>query len=286
MYKNKFSLKYTIILHHLGKKMSKKNYIGVYRAFLKDGTPSYRASITYLGKHISLGSYSKVTHASKAYKEASAILENEAIDIPSYKKDMALGFDKFVSLINYRDKGMYIANPIYLENKYFLYYLSPTQVLKFDIDDLFYYSSHKIMQRGTHLFVADYGSQISIRERYGIKSYAVEGRDYRFANDDPSDFRYENIIILNRYRGVRQFAQKGFIKYKAVIHIKSNYVVGKYKTEAEAAIAYNKAADILIRNGIKKNFQLNYVEDLSASQYADIYMKIKISPKIYEIRKP
>ncbi len=285
MYKNKFSLKYTIILHHLGSKMSKKNYIGVYSTFLKDGTPSYRASITYLGKHISLGSYRKITKAAKAYKEASAILENSALDISSYKKDMALSFDKFVSLINYRDKGMYISNPIYLEKKYFLYYLSPTQVLKFDIDDLFYYSSHKIMQRGTHLFVADYGSQLSIRERYGIKSYAVEGRDYRFANDDPCDFRYENIIILNRYRGVRQFAEKGFIRYKAVIHVKSNYVVGKYNTESEAAIAYNKAADILIKNGVKKAFQLNYVEDLSPSQYADIYMNTKISPKIYEIKR-
>ncbi len=264
--------------------MSKKNYIGVYSTFLKDGTPSYRASITYSGKHISLGSFSDIKEASQAYREAAKILEDDAIDIPSYKKDMALSFDKYVSLINYRDKGMYISNPIYLEKKYFLYYLSPSQVLKFDIDDLFYYSSHKIMQRGSHLFVADYGSQLSILQRYGIKSYAVEGRDFRFANDDPTDFRYENIIILNRYRGVQQFAEKGFMKYKAIIHIKSNYVVGKYNTEAEAAIAYNKAADILIRNGIKKNFQLNYVEDLSASQYADIYVRVKISPKIYALK--
>ena len=81
-----------------------------------------------------------------------------------------------------------------------------------------------------------------------------------------------------------QFAEKGFLKYKAVIHIKSNYVVGKYNTEAEAAIAYNKAADILIKNGVKKNFQQNYVEDLSPSQYADIYMKLEIAPKIYELK--
>ena len=60
-------------------------------------------------------------------------------------------------------------------------------------------------------------------------------------------------------------------------------MVGKYNSEAEAAIAYNKAADILIRNGIKKNFQLNYVEDLSPSQYADLYMRIKIAPKIYQL---
>ncbi len=263
--------------------MSKKNYIGVYSTALKDGTPSYRASITYMGRHISLGSYPKIQQAANAYKEASAILDDPDFTIESYKKTMSLSFEKCVTLINFRDKGMYIANPIYLEKKYFLYYLSPGQVLKFDIEDLFYYSSHKIMKRGSHLFVADYGSQVSVLQRYGIKSYAVEGRDYHFANDDPNDLRYENIIILNRYRGVRQFAEKGFLKYKAIIHIKSNYVVGKYNSEAEAAIAYNKAADVLIRNGIKKNFQLNYVEDLSPSQYADLYMRIKIAPKIYQI---
>ncbi len=263
--------------------MSKKNYIGVYTTTLKDGTPSFRASITYRGKHISLGSFDDIKKAAKAYREAAKILDNDNFSISSYKKSFALSFEKCVSLINYRDKGMYIANPIYLEKKYFLYYLSPTEALKFDIEDLFYYSSHKIMRRGSHLFVADYGSQLSVLGRYGIKSYAVEGRDYRFANDDPTDLRYENIIVLNRYRGVRQFAEKGFLKYKAVIHIKSNYVVGKYNSEAEAAIAYNKAADILIKNGVKKSFTLNYVEDLSASQYADLYLKVKVAPKIYEI---
>ncbi len=264
--------------------MSPKKYIGVYETTLKDGTPSYRASITYCGKHISLGSFSNIKRAATAYKDAAKVLEDETLDISSYKKKMAIPFEKFVTLINFRDKGMYIATPIYLENKYFLYYLSPNRTLKFDIDDLFYYSSHKIMQRGSHLFVADYGSQLSVLARYGIKSYAVEGRDYQFANDDHDDLRYENIIILNRYRGVRQYAHKGFVRYKAVIHIKSNYVVGKYSSEAEAAIAYNKAADILLKSGFQKNFQLNYVEDLTPSQYADLYLKVKISPKIYELR--
>ena len=92
---------------------------------------------------------------------------------------------------------MYIPNPIYLEKSYFTYHLEPDYALKFDIEDLFYYSSHKIMKRGSHLFVADYGSQLSVLQRYGIQSYAVEGRDYQFVNDDPTDFRYENIIIIN-----------------------------------------------------------------------------------------
>ncbi len=264
--------------------MKKKKSIGVYATTLKDGTPSYRASITFRGKHIALGSYDTLKKASAVYKEASKLLSNDSLQVSDYKSSFNIPFEKYVSLINFRDKGMYISNPIYLEKNYFKYYLSQTVILKFDIEDLFYYSSHKIMKRGSHLFVADYGSQLSVLQRYGIKSYAVPGRDYQFANDDPTDLRYENIIILNRYRGVRQFAEKGFVRYKAIIHIKSNYVVGKYSSEAEAAIAYNKAADILIKNGIKKNFQLNYVEELSPSQYADIYMKLKVSPTICELR--
>ncbi|MBR4670546.1 MAG: hypothetical protein IKO84_08095 [Butyrivibrio sp.] len=264
--------------------MKKNKSVGVYETTLKDGTPSYRSSITYNGKHIALGSFSDKRTAARVYKEAYRVLHTDKATISDYKKDMSLPFEKYVSLINYRDKGMYIANPIYLEKKYFLYYLSPETAYKFDIEDLFYYSSHKIMKRGTHLFVADYGSQLSVLQRYGIKSYSVRGRDFSFANDDPYDLRYENIIILNRYHGVRQFAEKGFVKYKTVIHIKSNYVVGKYSSEAEAAIAYNKAADILKKNGINKNFIQNYVEEVSASQYAEIYLKAKISDRIYSLK--
>jgi hypothetical protein len=42
---------------------------------------------------------------------------------------------------------------------------------------------------------------------------------------------------------------------------------------------------MLIKQGIDKNYELNYIEELTASQYADIYMKTKISPKISAITK-
>ncbi len=259
------------------------NTTGVYETSLKDGTKSFRASITYKGKHIALGSFSDAQSASNAYTQAQKILEDPDWTISSYKSDQALPFEKCVVLVNYRDKGLYIPNPIYLEKKFFLYYLSPSQILMFDIDDLFYYSSHKIMQRGSHLFVADYGSQISILSRYGIRSYAVEGRDYRFVNGNSGDLRYENIEVLNRYHGVRQYNYRGYLKYKAVIHVRGDFVIGKYNTENEAAIAYNKAADVLKKNGIEKNYMQNYIEDLSASQYADLYTSIKISPKLMKL---
>ena len=130
-----------------------------------------------------------------------------------------LSFEKIIVLLNFRNNGIYFKNPIYLRNGYFSYYLSRIEELKFDVDDLFYYSSRKIQKRQGHLFVSDYGMQYSILSRYGIRPYAVAGRDYQFVNGDNSDFRYSNIVIVNRYHGVLQFLKNGLPRYRAVIHI-------------------------------------------------------------------
>lgn len=254
---------------------------GVYARTRKKGDKvDYRASITYRGKHIALGSYPSEEEAHAAYLYAHEILSGRHYKLTHFSPDAPLKFEKCVSLVNFRDNGLYIPTPIYLRKKYFQYYLSPTLVYRFDIDDLFYYSSHKIMRRGGHLFVSDYGSQINILNRYGIRSHAVEGRDYSFYNGDRTDLRYENIRILNRYHGVRCVGDRGFLRYKAVINMHSNFVVGLYDTEEEAAIAYNKAADILNKKGVDKNFNTNYVEDITPSEYADIYSRVYISPRI------
>lgn len=258
---------------------------GVFVARKRDNSVYYRSSITVREKHISLGSYSTELAAHMAYKEARMIIEMESIRLADYADDSPLSFHKWVVLINFRDNGLYVAMPIYLKNKYFLYYLSPSRCLKFDIDDLFYYSSKKIMCRGGRLFVNDYGMQCSILNRYGIKNYAVCGKDYRFINGDATDFRYENIEILNRFHGLTCIPAKnreGFL-YKVRIHVRSSYVVGVYEEEIEAAIAYNKAADILKKNGINRNFAQNYIEGLSPAVYADIYSKLQISPNIFRL---
>ena len=153
-------------------------------------------------------------------------------------------------------------------------------VLKFDSDDLFYYASHKIMCRGSHYFVADYGMQVNIASRYGIKNYAVPGVDFDFINGDPTDFRRENLRIRNSYHGVRTVTEKGVLRYSVRIHINGYYKVGVYDTIIEAAIAYNKAADILQKNGLGKNFLRNYVEGISPAAYADIYSAVSVSSKI------
>lgn len=252
---------------------------GVYEAIHKDGSKYYRSSITYRNKHISLGSFNSENEAHQAYRVAGEVLNGHNSIEDSYYFTYALPFEKLVSLINFRDNGMYIATPIYLHKNHFSYYLAINQELKFDIDDLFYYSSHKIMQRRGHLFVNDYGMQVTIQSRYGIRSHAVAGRDFCFVNDDPTDFRYSNLLIINHYYGVSRIEKNGQYKYRTKIHINGNYTIGTYSSEERAAVAYNKAVDLAKKAGIDRNFPENYIESMSPKEYADVYTKVKISPK-------
>jgi hypothetical protein len=73
---------------------------------------------------------------------------------------------------------------------------------------------------------------------------------------------------------------RGKEKYRARINIPNYYTIGYYNSETESAIAYNKAIDILKKNGVTKNYTPNYIEGISPSLYADIYSKLKISDKI------
>lgn len=257
---------------------------GSFQAKKKDGTIYYRSSITYKNKHISLGSFPTEEKAHAAYVQAGALICDTTLTIDSYSKDCLLSFEKWIILINFRDNNIYFGTPIYVRPKFFYYYLTRKIRLIFDIDDLFFYASHKISRRGGHLFVADYGMQLSIHTRYGIKNYAVLEKDYRFINGDIYDYRYENIEILNPYHGVSLSHYKGKKKYHAKIHLHGNYTIGYYETALEAAIAYNKAIDIVRRNGYKKNFMLNEMEGISPSVYADIYSNLKIAKKVENYR--
>lgn len=262
---------------------------GVFLATQKDKTIYYRSNLTYRGKHISLGSFSTEEEAHKAYCEAKEILfapDYAMQTIEDYiDQPHTLSFDKIVTLINFRDNHLYIPTPIYLHKNYFSYYLSCDTELKFDIDDLFFYSSHRILQRKGHLYVNDYGMQITLQSRYRIKSHAVVNRDYRFINGDELDYRYSNIEIINPYFGVTRKEKNNKIFYRVKIHINGNFTIGNYKSLHKAAIAYNKAIDAAHQAGLNKEFPENYIEELSASEYADIYTKIKLSQKYLDYLK-
>ncbi len=255
---------------------------GVYEAKKKDGTTYYRSSITFSGKHISLGSFATEENAHESYLLADRILHDSSLSLISYsdKIDSPLTFDKWVVLVNFRDNKLYIKTPIYLYQKYFYYYFGPEDYLIFDSDDLFYYSTRTINRRGGHLFVAEYGMQVNILSRYGIRNYAVAGRDYQFANGNKRDYRYENIIIINRFHGVYKKRKDGKTIYEVRIHWNGDFIVGRYDNEIEAAIAYNKAASTLITKGYIKDYPVNYIEELNSSQYRSQYRQIRISPRL------
>jgi len=254
---------------------------GVYSASKKNGDSYYRASITYKGKHISLGSFSGENEANQAYLLAGEVLsDTSGWNIQNYPSPCILSFHKWVVLQNIRDHHMYFKNPIYLKKRYFIYHIDINTSLKFDVDDLFYYAHRKILKRGGHLFVSDYGMQVNILSRYGIKNYAVPARDYVFINGDDTDFRYGNIEIINRFYGVSKTYWKKHPVYLAKIHINGDYLIGRYQSETEAAIAYNKAVLVLQDAGLKKKFPQNYIEGVDEITYASNYQRIRISKKL------
>lgn len=253
---------------------------GIFKAKKKDGSEYFRASIHHNGKKISLGSFDREDAAIKAYREAHMIYQESIITIDNFSTFIRnLKPEKTVCLLNHRDNGIYIKTPIYLRPGYFSYFLKGEDELKFDNEDLFYYSSHTIMKRGGHLFVNDYGSQYSLQSRYGIFAYGVEGRDFRFVNGDPLDFRYENILIINRYHGVRHKKTAKGDFYTVKIHINGEYTLGRFRNETEAAVCYNKGADVANARGLNKDFMKNYIPELSSEEYHRLYDSIKLSEK-------
>ena len=253
---------------------------GVYSAKKKSGETYFRANITRNGKHISLGSFATEDEASGAYEDARAIFANEDITLLNLKSHIKnLHIDKAITVINFRDNHIYIKTPIYLGTGFFTYFLDGVGELKFDNDDLFYYSSHRILVHDGHLYVNDYGMQYGILARYGIKNFAVPGRDYSFANGDELDFRHQNIIVINKYHGVRQETYHGIPVHAARIHINGEYLIGRFPTDSEAAVAYNKAVDAATDHGIRKNFIQNYVLEYTPKEYADIYTRITLPDK-------
>ncbi len=258
---------------------------GVYQATKKNGTIYYRASITYKSKHISLGSYDTESLAHGAYIEAYELLNAHAT-IHSYKSQHILSFEKWVILINYRDNGHYIKNPLYLHKYYFSYYLNEGTELTFDVDDLFYYSNHKIFKKNGYLFVNDYGMQVNILSRYGIKNFAVKDKDYYFKDGDCMNFRYHNIVVVNPYYGVEKVKKNTQPLYIAKINLNGYYKIGTYYTDTEAAIAYNKAVDFVLSHGITtKNFTKNYIADLSTAEYLALYHNIPLSSNLLSLHE-
>ena len=112
---------FKITINYQGKIFMEKKLPGVFSAQKKDGTVYYRSSITHKQKHISLGSYDTSSKAFAAYLEASSLILDKTLSLKDYSEHRILSLAKWVSLINYRDNGIYISTPIYLHPRYFEY---------------------------------------------------------------------------------------------------------------------------------------------------------------------
>lgn len=252
----------------------------IYPTVTKD-TTKYKTYFLHETNKIYLGTYSSMELAQKAINEAEELM-SQPKNMPQFNTSV-LDYKKIVSLCNLRDHKQYIKNPIYLHPTHFHYYLSEECVLTFDLKDLLYFSTYKIYKRGNYLYTQDSISQQSILSRYGIPNHSVLNKDYLFKNGDPYDFRRSNIEIINGYKGVSKKQKKEKILYTACIYIKTNLVIGHYESEIEAAIAYNKAIDILSKHYTVKEYTHNVIPFITKAEYKTIYDNLAISPRIYNL---
>lgn len=102
---------------------------GVFAAVKKNGQVYYRASITYRNKHISLGSFDTEEKAHAAYLDAGELIASSRYQVEDYVPDqVTLPFEKWVSLVNFRDNDLYIKTPIYLKKAISSIIIAPTCV--------------------------------------------------------------------------------------------------------------------------------------------------------------
>lgn len=243
-----------------------------------NGKTQYKLYFVFESNKIYLGAYPSMETAEKALEEAKVLMD--APKGPPCFKDTTLNYKKIVCLCNLRDHKKYMKNPIYLCGTYFHYYLSKDCILVFDSKDLFYFSTYRIYKRGNYLYTQDSISQQNILLRFGIPNHSVMNKDYFFKNGNPYDFRAENLVVVNSYKGVKQKTKNHKTIYIAYIHTHTNLIIGHYESEIEAAIAYNKAIDLLRQQNLYHDYTYNTIPYITKVEYQALYDGIRISPRL------
>ncbi len=243
-----------------------------------NGLLAYKLYFIYRGRKLYLGTYKSESLANEALKEAEYIVESTLG--PLQYTPHAIPFKKYISLCNFRDNKVYIKNPIYIYHDYFCYFLSPTSHFTFDMKELMFFSSYKIFKRGNYIYTQDNVAQQSILSRFSIPPHAVLGVDYYFKNGNIYDFRSTNLEIHNGYKGVSKEVRNHKTFYSSRIFVEHTLVIGHYLSELEAAVAYNKAIDVLQTKGPTRDYIKNEFPYLTLSEYQEIYNRISISPSI------
>ena len=82
------------------------------------------------------------------------------------------------------------------------------------------------MRRNEHYFVADYGMQVTILNRYGIRNYGVLGKDYNLRGYSQNT-KYEQQLVIE-VKGVGSF----FCGY-ALVYNGGTFKVCKWDADSE-----------------------------------------------------
>ncbi|MGL4738283.1 MAG: hypothetical protein ACRCW2_12610 [Cellulosilyticaceae bacterium] len=244
----------------------------------KHNRTQYTVYYLYKSKKIYIGIFVSELQAQKAYDYCHHILDH-TLTLEDFIPGI-IDFKKWISLINLRDHGVWINQPIYLYETFFKYFLEEKIVLTFDLKDLFFFSTSKISKRGNYLFTTNRHSQSSILTRFGLPPKSTYGKDYEFANGDRYDFRRTNLIIHTHYQGVSCKRSTNKCLYTTRIYHHKPIVVGHYESEVTAAIAYNKAIDTLMTMGVSREYTPNTIPYLTHSEYQAIYEGIRLTPRL------
>mgnify|MGYP000782336312 CR=1 FL=1 len=93
----------------------------------------------------------------------------------------------------------------------------------------------------------------------------------------------ENLEIINRFHGVSKKKNGSIPFFETKIHVNGDYIVGRYPDEITAAVAYNKAATILIKKGYDKAYPVNFIEETDSETYKKLFQSVSVSKKIREL---
>lgn len=225
---------------------------------------SYRAVIK--GKHI--GNYKTEIEAAKAY-------DAEARKI--YHGNANLNFPDEVSTvpeINQVDRSLNAHNRIKPANKYSSNYIGVTKVKE----------SYRAMIKGKH--IGYYKTEIEAAKAYDsevIKKFG-NSASLNFPNEVPPII-VDEVSEVNRFKADKFFSKyfgvsKNGKSYRAVIKGKH---IGSYKSEIEAAKAYDSEARKALGSDIKLNFP-NEVSTVDTTQ-SRIKEAGKYSSKYFGVRK-
>ena len=240
----------------------------------------YRVYYLYKTKKIYIGLYNTYEEALWAYEFVEKLFTSD-LSLNEYSNSCPIPFEKFVACINFRVTHMYFKTPIYVYTDHFKYYLTPDLWLTFDLKDLLYFSTKRIHKRGDYLYTYIGDHQENILKRFGFNRPMTYLKDYTFLNGNRYDFRRKNIQVINHYYGVSLETKYNKPTYVTRITLnKGTLVVGHYTSDMLAAIAYNKAVDLVTASLKEHNYPKNTFPFLTRQEYENLYLSLPISKRL------